>query len=98
MIKKEVQIPVGVVNEIQTPQRANYLIENNLADFVNLGRPILADPHWVSKAQHHEEMIVGCLTCKPRCKFYTNSAQCPAFKIRSKTVSSRGTPPVSVDS
>ena len=71
-----------MVNEIRTPERANYLIENNLADFVNMGRPILADPHWVSKAQHHEEMIVTCLNCKPRCKWYEDSSQCPALKIR----------------
>ncbi|NQV01484.1 MAG: NADH:flavin oxidoreductase [Bacteroidia bacterium] len=82
VIKKEVQLPVGVVNEIRTAERANYLIENNLTDFINLGRPILADPHWVSKAQHHEEMIVTCLSCKPRCKWYTDSSQCPALHIR----------------
>ncbi|TSA26258.1 MAG: NADH:flavin oxidoreductase [Bacteroidetes bacterium] len=84
VIRQEVGIPVGVVNEIRTPERANYLIENNLADFVNLGRPILADPHWVSKAQHHEEMIVACLNCRPRCKWYTDSAHCPALQIRMK--------------
>ncbi|MFH1161525.1 MAG: NADH:flavin oxidoreductase [bacterium] len=86
VIKSRVGLPVGVVNEIRTPERANYLIEHNYADFVNLGRPILADPHWVSKAQHHEEMIVSCLDCKPRCKWYTGSDECPAFKIRSKTI------------
>lgn len=85
-IKKAVKVPVGVVNEIRTPDRANYLIENNLADFVSLGRPILADPHWVSKAQHHEEMIVSCLSCKPRCKWFTDSALCPALQIRTKQV------------
>ncbi|MFH1296100.1 MAG: NADH:flavin oxidoreductase [Bacteroidota bacterium] len=84
VIKREVHLPVGVVNEIHTLERANYLIENNLADFINLGRPILADPHWVSKAQHHEEMIVACQRCKPRCKWYTDSSQCPALHIRMK--------------
>jgi len=86
VIRKEVNIPVSVVNEIRTPQRANYLIENNLADFVNLARPILADPHWASKAQHHEEMIVSCLDCKPRCKWYTDSSLCPALKIRLESI------------
>jgi len=83
-IKKAVKLPVGIVNEIRTPERANFLIENNLTDFVNIGRPILADPHWVSKAQHHEEMIVACLNCKPRCKWYFDSADCPALHIRMK--------------
>ena len=83
-IKEKVSIPVSVVNEIRTPHRANYLIEHNLADFVNLGRPILADPHWVSKAQHHEEMIVACVSCRPRCKWYQDSSLCPALIIRTK--------------
>jgi NADPH2 dehydrogenase len=81
-VKKAVNLPVSVVNEIRTPERANVIIENNLADFVNLGRPILADPHWVIKAQHHEEMIVSCQRCKPRCKWYIDSSLCPALKIR----------------
>lgn len=83
-VKRAVNLPVSVVNEIRTPERANYLIENHLTDFVNLGRPILADPHWPSKAQHHEEMIVACLSCKPRCKWYTDSSLCPALHIRQK--------------
>lgn len=82
VVKKSVTIPVGVVNEIKTPERANYLIENNLADFVAIGRPILADPRWVSKAQNKEETIVTCQNCKPRCKWYIDSSQCPAFLIR----------------
>jgi len=82
VIHEHVAVPVSVVNEIHSPERANYLIENKLADFVNIGRPQLADPHWVSKAQYHDEMIVNCLSCKPRCKWYTDSSQCPAYRIR----------------
>ncbi len=84
VIKEKVQLPLSVVSEIRTPERANYLIENNLADFVNLGRPILADPHWVSKAQHHEKTIVSCFNCRPRCKWFTDSSKCPALEIRTK--------------
>jgi NADPH2 dehydrogenase len=83
-IKKEVEKPVAVVSEIRTPRRANFLIEQGFADFVNIGRPMLADPHWVNKAQHHEEMIVECINCRPRCKWYTDGNACPALKIREK--------------
>ncbi len=37
-IKKQVKIPVIVVYRIKTPQQGKYLIENNLADFVAVGR------------------------------------------------------------
>ena len=82
VIKSKVSLPVAVVNEIRTPERANFLIEHNMADFVNIGRPILADPHWVKKAKQEEEAIISCLNCKPRCKWYTSNSDCPALKIR----------------
>lgn len=76
-IKKHVKIPVIVVNEIRTPERAAWLIENELADFVALGRPQMADPEWVNHVQNGEA-INPCLICKPKCKWYENSELCPA--------------------
>ena len=87
-IRKVVNKPVAVVNEIRTPRRANFLIEQGFADFVNIGRPLLADPQWVSKAQHHEEMIIECINCRPKCKWYTNGSDCPAVKIRTGNANS----------
>jgi 2,4-dienoyl-CoA reductase-like NADH-dependent reductase (Old Yellow Enzyme family) len=77
-IRKHVGIPVIVVNEIKTPERAAWLIENGLADFVALARPILADPQWVGHVKNHGEINL-CLSCKPRCKWFTDSRQCPAY-------------------
>ena len=78
-VKQNVSLPVIVVNEIKTPERANYLIGSGQADFVSLGRPQLADPHWVRHIQHGEEINI-CLSCKPRCRWYESSDLCPAQK------------------
>jgi 2,4-dienoyl-CoA reductase-like NADH-dependent reductase (Old Yellow Enzyme family) len=77
MIRKAVQIPVIVVNEIKTEERANWLIENDLAEFIALGRPQLADPGWVNKVRMGVEPH-RCLSCKPKCRWYENSLLCPA--------------------
>lgn len=81
-IKKHVRIPVIVVNEIKTPERAAWLIENNHADFVAIGRQQLADPEWVNHVQHNEQ-IVRCMGCKPKCRWYEDSGLCPARKAMS---------------
>jgi len=78
-VREHVHIPVLVVNEIKTPERAEYLIENRMADFVSLGRPQLADPFWVMHVQKGEA-INACLSCKPRCRWYESNELCPARK------------------
>jgi NADPH2 dehydrogenase len=78
-IKAEVTIPVIAVNEIKTPERAAFLIESGLSDFVALGRPNLADPSWSNHVKNREP-VNECLNCKPRCRWYENSSLCPARK------------------
>jgi 2,4-dienoyl-CoA reductase-like NADH-dependent reductase (Old Yellow Enzyme family) len=81
-IKKHVNIPVIIVNEIKTPERASWLIENNKADFVALARPQMADPSWANHVKNNEPINM-CLSCKPKCKWYEDSNLCPAV-IRMK--------------
>lgn len=50
-IKKYVNIPVICVNKIKTEKTASYIIENNIADFVAIGRAQLPrDYSWPEKA------------------------------------------------
>ncbi|MCX6266926.1 MAG: NADH:flavin oxidoreductase [Bacteroidetes bacterium] len=81
MIKTHVGIPVIVVNDIKTPDRALWLIENNHADFVAIGKPQLADPEWANHVKNSEEINL-CLSCKPTCKWYEDSRLCPARRRR----------------
>jgi 2,4-dienoyl-CoA reductase-like NADH-dependent reductase (Old Yellow Enzyme family) len=78
-IKQHVNIPVIVVNEIKTKERAALLIENDHADFVALGRPQLADPAWANHVQNNEQINV-CSSCKPKCRWYEDSELCPAVQ------------------
>ena len=61
-IKKEVAIPVATVGVIREPGVAEDIIADRKADFVTLGRTLIADPHWVNKSARGQA-ITHCITC-----------------------------------
>jgi 2,4-dienoyl-CoA reductase-like NADH-dependent reductase (Old Yellow Enzyme family)/thioredoxin reductase len=63
-VKHAVTIPVMSGGMIRDPQTANQIIANGAADFIFLGRPLLADPLWPMKArQDRAEDIRPCIGC-----------------------------------
>lgn len=74
-IKENVKIPVVGVNMIKTEKQIEYLIENELLDFVALGRAQLADYNFTRHMKEKEE-ILYCLECKP-CKWWSDGRECP---------------------
>ena len=64
-VKKRVNIPVIAVGRLGDPDVAIRAVEDGDADFVALGRPLLADPEWVRKAQAGKpvRMCIACNTC-----------------------------------
>jgi NADPH2 dehydrogenase len=83
-IRQHVGIPVITVNEIKTPERAKWLIENDQVDFVALARPQLADSSWALHVKNDEPVNL-CLTCKPKCRWFENSDLCPAVQRMKNT-------------
>jgi 2,4-dienoyl-CoA reductase-like NADH-dependent reductase (Old Yellow Enzyme family)/thioredoxin reductase len=67
-IKKEVKIPVIVVQRINTPELADDIIRRGKADLVATGRALIADPHWPLKAQEGRlDEIRRCIACNQGC-------------------------------
>jgi len=67
-IKKSVHIPVIAVGVIRSPKTAERIIEEEKADFVALGRALLADPYWPKKAKEgREKEIIPCISCNDGC-------------------------------
>ncbi len=63
-VKEAVSIPVIAANLIRSPEQAEKQLEDGIQDFISLGRPHIADPHWVEKAQAgHPEDIKRCICC-----------------------------------
>ena len=54
MVKKEVKIPVMAVGKLGYPDLAEMVLEEGKADFVILGRALLADPDWPNKVKAGE--------------------------------------------
>lgn len=63
-VKKVVDIPVIAANLIRSPKQAEEQLEAGIQDFVSLGRPLIADPHWAEKVESgKEDQISRCVCC-----------------------------------
>lgn len=63
-IKEAVQVPIIAVNMIKEPWFAEKMLEEDLVDFVGLGRAVVADPEWAIKAmEEREQEINRCISC-----------------------------------
>jgi 2,4-dienoyl-CoA reductase-like NADH-dependent reductase (Old Yellow Enzyme family) len=61
-IKAEVTVPVIAVGRLGDPELAKAAVDGGKADFVALGRSLIADPEWVTKVRQGRA-IRRCLSC-----------------------------------
>ena len=63
-IADAVSVPVFFGGRIRTPAEALRAMSNSKADFINMGRALIADPMWPQKAMEAESNdIVACMAC-----------------------------------
>jgi 2,4-dienoyl-CoA reductase-like NADH-dependent reductase (Old Yellow Enzyme family) len=63
-LKRVVDIPVAVAGRLHDPALAESVLQTGCADFVVLGRALIADPHWVRKVEARDfDRIRPCLAC-----------------------------------
>jgi len=68
MTKKVVKIPVIVSGKLGYPDLAEKVLQEGKADFIALGRYLLADPEWSNKVKEgRAEDIIPCLGCHEGC-------------------------------
>src|SRR5262249_61353242 len=61
-IKTQVKVPVIAVGRLGDPATAEAALASGKADFVSLGRALIADPDWVEKVRRGEP-VRRCLAC-----------------------------------
>lgn len=67
-IKGAVSIPVIASGSLVSPTTAAEVLDGGGADFVSLGRALLADPDWTRKARQGRLLdIVPCIRCNDGC-------------------------------
>lgn len=64
-VKRRVTVPVIAVGRLGSPELAARALAEGMADFVALGRPLLADPQWPNNVQAGlgVRMCIACNTC-----------------------------------
>jgi 2,4-dienoyl-CoA reductase-like NADH-dependent reductase (Old Yellow Enzyme family)/thioredoxin reductase len=67
-VKDALSIPVIASGRISDPQLAEEILRKGDADFISMGRPLLADPDLPNKARAgHMEDICPCIACNEGC-------------------------------
>ena len=68
MAKNAVNVPVIAVGKLGNPVLAESVLQEGKADFIALGRPLLADPEWPNKVKAGRvEDIRPCVGCDEGC-------------------------------
>lgn len=63
MIKDYIKIPVIVVGGITDLKDMQEIIDNNMADFISLARPLIIEPNFVKKLQEGRAERSRCIQC-----------------------------------
>lgn len=68
LIREAVGIPIIGSGSVVSPEIAHDIIASGSADFVSLGRALLADPDWAKKAKSGRMLeITPCIRCNDGC-------------------------------
>ncbi len=71
-LKGKVRIPLIATNRINTPEVAEQVLADGMADMVSMARPFLADPEFVNKAAAGQaDQINTCIGCNQACLDHT---------------------------
>jgi 2,4-dienoyl-CoA reductase-like NADH-dependent reductase (Old Yellow Enzyme family)/thioredoxin reductase len=63
-LKRALKVPVIIAGRIISPEDAEAVLEAESADFISLGRALIADPHWCNKAFGQVPApIRPCISC-----------------------------------
>lgn len=63
-VKKQVTIPVITVGVLRSPEVAEKILADNHADFVAIGRGLIAEPEWPKKVlSGREKELRKCISC-----------------------------------
>ncbi|MDD5288229.1 MAG: NADH:flavin oxidoreductase [Dehalococcoidales bacterium] len=62
-VKRNVKVPVAVVNGVRSFETAKNIIETGDADMVSMSRPFIREPHLVLRWQKGETAPAKCISC-----------------------------------
>lgn len=85
-VKAQVSIPVIAVGRLQYPDLAEQVLAANKADFIAIGRGLLADPNLVNKvAANQADDIIPCIGCHEGCLWQMAEGKPTSCAVRPTT-------------
>lgn len=79
-VKQAVSIPVMACNRLNDPLLAEQILALEQSDLIGMGRPLIADPQWVNKAERGRlDEIRYCVACNQGClanTFFGKPVEC----------------------
>lgn len=64
MLKADIRVPVFIAGKISTPELAEKLLEEGIADLIGIARPFIADSQWAEKIRKGQRAeLRPCLYC-----------------------------------
>jgi 2-enoate reductase len=89
-VKKVVDIPVIAVGKLGYPQLAEMALREGNADFVALGRTLLADPEWPNKVKESRfEDVRPCICCLEGCRSRVHAGKAISCAVNPMTGNER---------
>ncbi len=86
MVKKAVKIPVIAVGKLGYPQLAEAVLQEEKADFISLGRALLADAEWPNKMREGRlEDVRPCIGCFEGCRRRTHEGKAISCAVNPST-------------
>ena len=75
-LKGKIGVPLVATNRINTPEVAEQVLADGMADMVSMARPFLADPEFVNKAAAGRTQDINtCIGCNQACLDHTFSGK-----------------------
>ena len=63
LYKQKIKVPLMLVGGTRTFASAKYLLENNIADYISLSRPLIREPGLVKRWQESNTTDATCISC-----------------------------------
>lgn len=85
--KKELRIPLILVGGFLSFESAERAVQNGLADYVALSRPLIREPHLIKRWANGDRHKATCVSCNSCFKTFTSPQRlhCPKLKEKSDT-------------
>jgi len=94
-MKNHVKVPLCATNRINTPEKIESVLKDNMADLVSMARPFLADEAFLRKAfEERPKEINTCIACNQACLDHVFKGQRASCLVNPRACRELELPPI----